>query len=130
MDDSVIKIVAAIYLNILITILFLMTSISLQIVALPSRMIFSTQSMLSELLEKWAEKEESAVAKDIPISAYLIAGESFEPSPVIDTLTPEFYKVLTIKVFCAGLIRAKTLAFRTIFLYKIKSKPSYSFPVV
>lgn len=89
-------------------------------------MIFSTQSMLSELLENGAEKEESAYAKEIPISAYFMAGESLAPSPVITTLIPVIYKDFTIRDFCSGFIRAKTLAFSIIFLYKIDRKLSYS----
>ena len=35
----------------------------------------------------------------IPISAYLMAGESFTPSPVTATMYPDFWQALTIKSF-------------------------------
>lgn len=43
----------------------------MQIVALPSIIIFSTQQIESLLLEKDAENEESAKVKEIPTSAYI-----------------------------------------------------------
>lgn len=46
---------------------------------------------------------------DIPISAFLIAGESFTPSPVTATTSPSFWHPLTITSFWAGLVLAKTI---------------------
>lgn len=54
-------------------------------IAFPSIRIFSTHPIESTLLEKGALKEESANVKETPISAYLIAKESFAPSPIIAT---------------------------------------------
>ena len=67
--------------------------------------------VISDELANGAENEESAYVNETPISAYLIAAESFAPSPVIATLTPDFYKIIIIYYFYSGLILAKTLAF-------------------
>lgn len=45
-----------------------------------------TMLKLSEFIEKGAEYPESASVKDIPMSAYLIAAQSLEPSPTIPTI--------------------------------------------
>ena len=84
--------------------MLLIHSISLHIVALPYNKTVSTQLILSETLEKGAEKDESAVEKDSPISAYFIAAESLAPSPVIATLRPLFYRTLIINDFYSGVI--------------------------
>jgi len=44
----------------------------------------------------------------IPIFAFLIAGESFTPSPVTATILPNCYNPLTINNFCEGEVLAKT----------------------
>ena len=48
-------------------------SIILDIVALPSNKTISTQPILSPELVNGAEKEESAMEKDKPISAYIFS---------------------------------------------------------
>ena len=46
---------------------------------------------------------------EIPISAFLIAGESLTPSPVTATTSPNFWNPLTIINFCAGDVLANTI---------------------
>jgi hypothetical protein len=41
-------------------------------------------------LEKGADIEASLSVKEIPISAYLIAEQSFAPSPVMQTIISQF----------------------------------------
>lgn len=44
----------------------------------------------------------------IPIFAFLIAGESFTPSPVTATICPALWQASTIKSFWEGVVLAKT----------------------
>ena len=62
----------------------------IDIVALPFLRITSTQLMEFSEEENGALKAASAELKDIPISPYLIASQSFAPSPIMPTLIPCF----------------------------------------
>lgn len=65
-------------------------SMLIDIVALPFLRITSTQLMEFSEEENGALKAASAELKDIPISPYLIASQSFAPSPIMPTLIPYF----------------------------------------
>ena len=70
--------------------MYLKSSTLVAKVALPSRIIFSTQliEVFAEL--NGAENDASASLKLIPTSAYLMAAQSFAPSPVIQTVRFNF----------------------------------------
>lgn len=76
--------------------------------ALPSRITISTHLMLSSMALKGAEKLASAWEKEMPTSAYLMAEQSFAPSPVIATQNGTFCRHSTISLFYSGLARANT----------------------
>ena len=52
--------------------------------------------MLSDSEENEAENDESAIEKDNPTSAYLMAAESFAPSPIMATFVPLDWMILII----------------------------------
>lgn len=54
----------------------------------------------------------------IPISAFLIAGESFTPSPVTATTCPAFWQASTISNFYEGVVLANTTSGLEIHSYK------------
>jgi len=54
----------------------------------------------------------------IPISAFLIAGESLTPSPVTATTCPAFWHASTIRSFYDGVVLAKTTSGFEIQSYK------------
>ena len=54
----------------------------------------------------------------IPISAFLIAGESLTPSPVTATTCPAFWHASTISNFYDGVVLAKTTSGFAIHSYK------------
>lgn len=63
--------------------MFLRISMLFVRVALPSNKTTSTQEIDSDDDENGAVSDASAELNDIPMSAYLIASQSFDPSPII-----------------------------------------------
>jgi len=54
----------------------------------------------------------------IPISAFLIAGESLTPSPVTATTCPALWQASTIRSFWDGVVLAKTTSCLLIHSYR------------
>lgn len=79
--------------------MFFRISILLLIVALPSIRITSTHEMDSLFDVNGEVYAASAVLKEIPISAYFIASQSFAPSPIIPTLSLCYYNISIILLF-------------------------------
>ncbi len=65
----------------------------------------------------------------MPMCAALSAGASFTPSPVMATTSPFAFSALTIRSFCAGVMRAKTVAVAARRASAASLRPSSSWPV-
>lgn len=75
---------------------------------LPSANTIKVHSKLYFEYENGEEYDASDFVKEIPISAYLIAGQSFAPSPIIPILSlSTTYMRWMIYAFCSGLNLAK-----------------------
>ncbi len=97
----------------------------------PSRTVFTMVEKLSSCSNISADSLATSVPLPIatPIAAFLSAGASFTPSPVIDATLPIFFRVSTMRTFCSGNTLAYTLTSFTILSNSWSLRFSRSDPV-